>query len=597
MHLTVFSGISTAVRDFAAAFWRVSHPQSYVPAMDTEQIVLFGVAGLLLVIRIIKRIREGGGEPPKTYEEPTLQLDEAEKPQEVFGELKSTLDADHDAEDRYLRRQVRDDARVSKRIPVSQKIVGAVAFLIAFGGLPYLFPSLSWLRLLPEEQEANADFKPESLGGVMPSASVGTDSLPGETTDQQARAKELNAAMDSHSPIAKKKVKVPPAVKEEKPKYPIDDFSGKALEKFFNKLMRVENKEEGAVARILYYGDSIVASDFVSGMLRRKLQDRFGDAGHGYAIIANAWKGFFHIDVSRTASGEWQRSTCVGPYAEDGMYGLGCATFLTPHEGIWSKFATADLEKWGRNVSRFELEYLKQPGGGSLRLIVDGEEREVIETGGDKEVAWHTVKVEDGPHSLKVESGGDGEVRVFGIRMERDVPGVTLSALGITGAQVRFLDKQDDAHWAKVLERAKPDLVCLAFGSNEIADGYNYEKEENQEHLKVVMKQLEKALPESSFMLVGPPDMAHRSAAQGHSHPYVRRTVAGQKKVAEEMGWAFWNQYKVMGGAGSMWAWVQSNLGNADLVHPTGNGGAVLGRWQYHALMDLYEKHKAALRE
>ncbi len=566
-------------------------------AMAPEQMVLFSAAGLLVVIRISMMLKNGAAEPPPTYAEPKLQLEDAEQPADVFGELKSTLDVDHDADARYLRRGAATDPRLSDGIPVSRKVIGAIAFVVAFGGIPYLVPSLGWARLIGAEPHAHADARPASMGGVMPAASVGTDSLPEETTDQQSRAKELTESMDSHSPLATKKVKVPAAVKQEKPKLPIDDPSGKALAKFFDKLMRVENKEPGATARILYYGDSIVASDFVSGMLRRKLQDRFGDGGHGYAIIANAWKGFFHIDVSRTASKEWRRSTCVGPYAEDGAYGLGCASFITPHAGIWTQFGTADLEKWGKRVSSYEIEFYRQPGGGQLRILVDGKERETISTDGEAGVAWHMVKVEDGPHKLKLVTVGDGPTRVFGIRMERDAPGITLSALGITGAQVRFVDKQDDAHWAQVLKQAKPDLVCLAFGSNEVADGYNYEKPENRKTLVALMKQLEVALPDSSFMLVGPPDMAHRSALQGHSHPYVRRTVKAQKQLAKDNGWAFWNQYAVMGGAGSMWAWVQSNLGSADLVHPTGNGGAVLGRWQYHALMDLYEKHKAKLRE
>lgn len=564
-------------------------------AMGTEQIVFLAVAGLLILVRIAKLVRDGTGEPPLAYDEPKLQLEEVESPSAVFGELESTLEVDQDAEDRYLRRSVPQDARVSEGIPVSKKVIAAVAFIVAFGGLPYLFPSLSWLRLLEDEPEAKAEARPASMGGVMPSASVGTEKLKEETTDQQARAKELSAAMDDRSPVAAKKIKVPPAVKQEKPKLPIDN--SEALAKFYDKLMRVENKEEGAIARILYYGDSIVASDFVSGMLRRKLQDRFGDAGHGYAIMANAWKGFFHIDVSRTATAEWQRATCVGPYQEDGLYGLGCASFETTHKGVWAQFATADLEKWGQKVSRFEIEYLKQPGGGSMRLILDGEEHETLSTDGEKGVAWHTVKTSDGAHKLKIETNGDGPVRVFGMRMERDVPGVTLSALGITGAQLWVVNsKMDEAHWAKVLQHANPDLVCLAFGSNETADGYNYDKEESRETLVTVMKRIEKALPNASFMMVGPPDMAHRSANQGHTHPYILRTVKAQKKVALEQGWAFWNQYSVMGGGGSMWSWVQSNLGNADLVHPTGNGGAVLGRWQYHALMDGYEKHKAKRR-
>lgn len=561
--------------------------------------MFFAAAAALLLLRLIKVLSRGNAssEGP-TYEEPALQLDEAEAPHDVFGELASTLEVDHDADARYLRRATRDDTRLSARIPVSQKLIAALAFTVVLVALPYLHPKLAWFRLLSDEPTQSDDQDVVSaLGGVMPAASMGTDALPGETTDQQARAKELSEAMDSRNPLATQKIKVPAAVEEEKPRIPIDDPSGKALTKFFDKLMRVENKEPGATARILYYGDSIVASDFVSGMLRRKLQDRFGDAGHGYAIIANAWKGFFHIDVSRTATAAWERSTCVGPYAEDGFYGLGCASFVTPHASVWTEFGTADLEKWGRSVSRFEIEFLRQPGGGTLRLFVDDKEQGTLSTAGELGVAWHTVNVPDGPHKLKVESVGDGQVRVFGIRMERDVPGVTLSALGITGARVRFLDKQDDEHWGRTLQQAKPDLVSLAFGSNEVADGWAYDIEDYEKTLVAVMKQIEKAVPEASYMLVGPPDMATKKAGQGHSHPYVPKMVEAQKRIAAEHGWAFWNQFKVMGGAGSMWSWVQSNLGSPDLVHPTGNGGAVLGRWQYYALMDLYEQHKAARRE
>ena len=58
--------------------------------------------------------------------------------------------------------------------------------------------------------------------------------------------------------------------------------------------------------------------------------------------------------------------------------------------------------------------------------------------------------------------------------MDRDVPGITVSAAGITGARARFLDKQDDTHFAQLLSNAKPDLIALAFGSNEITDGMLY---------------------------------------------------------------------------------------------------------------------------
>ena len=66
--------------------------------------------------------------------------------------------------------------------------------------------------------------------------------------------------------------------------------------------------------------------------------------------------------------------------------------------------------------------------------------------------------------------------------------------------------------------------------------------------------------------------------------------------VAKKRGWAYWHQQKAMGGPGSMWAWVQAGMGNSDMIHPTGSGGNALGQMQYLAVMEGYEKFKAAKR-
>jgi lysophospholipase L1-like esterase len=269
---------------------------------------------------------------------------------------------------------------------------------------------------------------------------------------------------------------------------------------------------------------------------------------------------------------------------------------------------TSSADKWGKAVSRFELEYLEQPGGGELAFFVDGEQKGTLSTDGpEKKVKYHVVEVADGPHKLEVKTTSDTATRVFGLRMERDIPGVTLSALGITGARARFLDKQDDAHWAEVLKAAKPDLVVLAFGTNEVGDGQMAFDDKGQRskdpmgdyerNLKAVLEQVKRAVPDASTMLVGPPDMASKGdSGEGHSKPMVPIIIRHQKNVATELGWPYWNQYKAMGGSGAMYSWVQSGLGNPDMIHPTGQGGNVLGKWLYRALMEKYEAYKEKKR-
>src|SRR5689334_22795158 len=99
-------------------------------------------------------------------------------------------------------------------------------------------------------------------------------------------------------------------------------------------------------------------------------------------------------------------------------------------------------------------------------------------------------------------------------------------------------------------------------------------------------------MPDASLILVGPPDMATTAEGTMHTRPTVQVIVAIQRKLAGKLGWAFWDQYKAMGGAGSMWQWVKAGMGNTDLFHPTGSGGNQLGTWQYRALLEAYDAKK-----
>src|SRR5262249_3627155 len=150
--------------------------------------------------------------------------------------------------------------------------------------------------------------------------------------------------------------------------------------------------------------DSTIASDYVSGTMRRRLQARFGDAGHGFLLIANPWEWYFHNDVAHASEGEWKASRLAGPITMDGMYGLGGVSFTSYGGGVaW--FGTATRGDYGRRVSRFDLYYLEQPGGGEVELSVRGQPAERFSTrgaGGAKVSRVRSVRVDDGEARLAV---------------------------------------------------------------------------------------------------------------------------------------------------------------------------------------------------
>ncbi len=474
----------------------------------------------------------------------------------------------------------------STRDALLSKPMLAVLTTLGLVGVVYLVPGADRLHLLSPKpfEERSAPAASDSAA-----APIGEVQLVDETRDRPELAVPDEAVVPEETPGLPP---LPPAIKTKAPPLPIVDPSGKALDPFFDALVAVERKQEGAVARIVHYGDSLLAVDFVTGTLRRKLQKRFGDAGHGYMPIANPWPGYFHNDVFRRASSEWMVSRIVGPFAADGFYGLGGVSFKGFNKAAWAQYGTTDEGEFGRAVSRFGVQYLEQPKGGTIEVEIDDDRVVAIDTSGQSPaLREHVIEVPDGPHRFDLRVA-EGPVRAFGTWMERDVPGVILDSVGIQGARLRFLDQSDDAHFAQALQMRNPHLIVFEFGLNESADGFAYPMDRYRETSLAVMKQIREALPDTACFVVAPNDVARKRGSAVVSRRVMPHLVKVQREVAAEVGCAFFNTYEAMGGAGSMPTWVQRGLGQPDLTHPTTVGADVIGAWIYRAVMDSYEPYR-----
>ncbi len=472
--------------------------------------------------------------------------------------------------------------------------VWAVGVLLALGLAAELVPGAARLkifsqpdRLIPEPvQAARAPDAPADLRVGEAELTSDSHSLPGLETPVAGEQ-----AVQAHGPIAARDAALElPSIAAEEPPVPLLDPTGHALDGFYESLAKTQAKEKGAITRIAHFGDSIIVSDYVSGTLRRELQDTFGDAGHGFVLIANAWPAYFHNDVFRFATRGWKVSRIVGPMTADGLYGLGGVSFQAS-AGVRSRVGTAEKGQYGRKVSRFIVSYLEQPGGGHLKVNLDGEPFGEIDTNGPKKTgAQHTIEVPDGEHLLELVTSGP-ETRAFGVVLEREGPGVVLDALGVQGARIRFLDQQDDEHWAEELKWRQPNLLVYQFGANESGDGYAYPMDEYLRTMKVVLEQGKRALPESSCLIIGAMDRARRKDGVTSSMRIIQLIVEEQRRAAEQVGCAYFDTYGAMGGWGSMPRWVRRGLGQADMTHPTGVGAQRIGHWIYRALMQGYDKY------
>jgi lysophospholipase L1-like esterase len=374
---------------------------------------------------------------------------------------------------------------------------------------------------------------------------------------------------------------------------PVAIENPKALKRFFEALRHSAEQEPGATVRVAHYGDSSVAADEITQTVRRKMQLRFGDAGHGFMLMAKGDMHYVHRDVSHGESDGWELSSIVRRGLKSGFYGYG-GVLARAWGGESASFGTVTRGPIGTSVSRFEVFFQRFPNGGDLKLTVDNGAPQTVRTRSDTtDDGWHVIDVPDGPHSLTVRT--TGEVRLYGVVQERAGPGVVYDALGLVGARADRLLDADPAHMARQIAHRDPDLLVLAFGGNEAGNDW-LDPARYAQSLRKVIHLMRAGKPEMSCLLFAPLDQAERTP-RGRiiTLSLLPAIVLTQREVAISEGCAFFDTWTAMGGEGAMERWYEARprLVSSDLRHATPAGYAILGTAYYKAMLESFANYLA----
>lgn len=361
----------------------------------------------------------------------------------------------------------------------------------------------------------------------------------------------------------------------------------------FESIAALDDSRADHDVRILQYGDSHTASDTGTSVYRRILQDRFGDGGRGFVAIGMPWKSYVQDGVRGGMSKEFEPQRIAhlqdGRLAGDGDYGLLGVAIGSDRPGAraWTQVSAPS--------SRVEIDYWQQPRGGSLDVLVDGTKMARIVTAASQPTSgYYALSLADRPHQIELRAASDGAVRVFGMALDRARTGVVVDALGINGAQVYTPLHWNVDHFAEQLQHRAPDLVVLAYGTNEALDP-KLDLADYERALVELLHRVARAAPAASCLLLGPPDLARPTAivptpaagavapmpvARGgwSSWPPLGDVIEAQRRVARAAGCAFYDQQQAMGGPGTMIGWASDPepRGQRDRVHFTQAGYASL---------------------
>jgi lysophospholipase L1-like esterase len=350
---------------------------------------------------------------------------------------------------------------------------------------------------------------------------------------------------------------------------------------------------------ILQLGDSHTAADMFTGRVRERLQQVFGIGGEAYVVAGKPHIGVRSALFESAASDGWSYEALQKSDARKRFY-------LSGFNAVANR-SGAELTlraRSGRAYDRAEIGFLKVPGGGRAEVDVDGSPAGEINLDGapdERATLAFTANDAGEPHGFReisVKTVSDGPVAVTGVDVGRDGDGVSFISLGFPGATVELLQRLATENIADDFRRMEPDVVVLAFGTNE---GFNdnldvasYSRDYEQ-----IVRRLMNLRPGLRVVIVGPPDAARPNGVchaagvgQDCSAPAAVSADAGggqcryptppklalvreaQRKLAEKLWAYYWDWSSAMPGPCGAQVWAQATppLMAHDFVHMTADG-------------------------
>ena len=371
-----------------------------------------------------------------------------------------------------------------------------------------------------------------------------------------------------------------------------------ALTGLFEALAATEAGQRARPVHILQIGDSHTAGDRITGKLRADLQTRFGAAGRGVLPPGPPHEGYAPYQVRMVGAGWTVERAPLQPPAWTPAPRVGLAGLrATGGEGALLGF---ELEP-GAEVSTVGICGRARGFGAGLSLEAGGLGRGLDFNGAspDQEVCRELPLT--GPvSSVRLVGLNPGAV-VDSIMLSGGRPGVMVSSLGVVGATLRDLARRDEAIVATELAMWRPSLIVLAFGTNEGFDD-TLDARAYEGLLRAQVARMRRLAPAATLMLMGAPDALRNGvpngcSADGRRAPPPSLAVVRdvQRRVAADMGVAFWDWHGRMGGdcSADRLATMGEPHMRGDRVHFTSVGADWIGGLLSADLMTAYDAWKA----
>jgi LysM repeat protein len=423
-------------------------------------------------------------------------------------------------------------------------------------------------------------------------------------------------------------------------------YNAKVLESVFAKLKENEVSNNQKI-NIVHIGDSHIQGDLMTNEIRKKLQQKFGNAGRGFVFpyqLAKTngsynerfysnrkWESYRNIypfkkyPVGVSGIGLWRDNAgfVIELNIKDKAYKFNSIHIITPQNQKMFDLAISSKTNIIQSTEPKVITH-KIKKGEAISVIADKYNITVAEIKRANSLKSNNIRAgrilriptkETKPKNIKssefvplnmesdtfsyyynsekalekiylIPDKNATNYELSGIVLEKNAPGVTYSGIGVNGA--KFSDYNKYPLFFEQLKALHPDLLIFSLGTNESYD--NMEAAAYARELREFISNLKKQNIDVPIIVMTPPPSLHRKRKP---NIYIKEYAERINSIAEKDDFAVWDLYDEFGGLNGVRELRAQGLIGPDYVHYSKKGYEKQGKLFTEAFLRAYDNFKS----
>ncbi len=335
------------------------------------------------------------------------------------------------------------------------------------------------------------------------------------------------------------------------------------------------------VVRIVHIGDSHIQADMMTRVLRKGLQQYYGNAGRGIVFPWQLAKSNGPADIVSYSDKPWLsgRLSLTKSPVDCGVCGYGLQRDSS------DAFVEIGLKASKTDDDAFDVVRLfTGRNTGMVRLRYNGLEEQIAriqpETAYGAEAFF--LKMKTNSIAFSRQSPDSTAWCFFGVSLEKkDAPGVLYHTIGVNGAE--YANYNNASLFWQQIGALQADCYIISLGTNE-AQRQDLNVEDFGSQVRAMVRHLKQLSPEAVFIVTTPaPSLYHRQ----RSNEAVKTVADELVKVSSEEKISSWNLYGILGGDAGLHRFQELGLYRPDTLHFNRAGYELQGDMLLEALLHI----------